>query len=47
MEQYDDEPTQSSSADYSVLMEALGEVVQEYVAKKKNAKEDEDDYMDY
>jgi len=42
--EHDDEvDDEAPAADYSVLMEALGEVVQEYVQKKKKK---DDDYYD-
>lgn len=43
--------TTGSTGDYTILMEALGEVVQEYVAKKKTPKGpydgEEEEYTDY
>jgi len=41
-QEYDEKP----AADYSILMEALGEVVQEYVQKKKKKDDDEYDYYE-
>jgi len=43
--EHDQDPN-PSHPDYSVLMEALGEVVQEYVQKKKNKSEDDEDRYD-
>jgi hypothetical protein len=40
--QEDEEEAVAPAADYSVLMEALGEVVQEYVQKKKKKSYDDD-----
>jgi hypothetical protein len=44
LEHEDEDEEVAPAADYSVLMEALGEVVQEYVQKKKQK---DDDYYDY
>lgn len=44
--QYEEEGQDKSHADYGVLMEALGEVVQEYVEKNKKKSNDEDWYED-
>ncbi len=45
LEHEEDEDEIAPAADYSVLMEALGEVVQEYVQKKKR-KPDDDEYLE-
>ena len=39
--------TIGSTGDYTILMEALGEVVQEYVEKKKGKEEEDKEYEDY
>lgn len=44
LEHEDDVEDVAPAADYSVLMEALGEVVQEYVQKKKKKSYDDDEY---